>query len=172
MQLHGGTIEAASEGPGRGSEFSLRLPLPGDAPDTAVAAAPGGEAPVPARARLLVADDNRDAADTLGMLLEMKGYDVRVAYDGRGALALAQEFRPSVVLLDIGMPDLSGYEVARALREKPWGGALLVIALTGWGQDSDRQRAQDAGFDWHLTKPVDPDALQALIASRSAGQEP
>lgn len=171
MQLHGGSIEAASEGPGRGSEFILRLPLPDGDCATAASATGEGHAPAPRKSRVLVADDNTDAADTLGMLLELKGYDVRVAHGGRSALAVAREFHPHVALLDIGMPDLSGYDVARALRGDPSGTSMLLIALTGWGQDSDRQRAQDAGFDWHLTKPVDPDALQALLASRAAPQE-
>jgi CheY-like chemotaxis protein len=99
------------------------------------------------------------------MILEMGGHDVRVAHDGRAALSVAQSFRPDTVLLDIGMPQLNGYEVAQALRQEPWGTAIRLIALTGWGQESDRQLAIEAGFDRHLTKPVDPDALEAMLVS-------
>jgi CheY-like chemotaxis protein len=112
----------------------------------------------------LVADDNQDAADSLAMLLEMGGHEVRVAHDGRAALSLAQTFHPDTALLDIGMPQLNGYEVARALRREPWGAGITLIALTGWGQESDRQKAIDAGFDRHLTKPIDPDALESLMS--------
>jgi CheY-like chemotaxis protein len=114
----------------------------------------------------LIADDNRDAADSLSLLLELSGHEVRVAHLGQTALSLAQTFRPDVALLDIGMPDLSGYEVARALRKEPWAMDLQLIALTGWGQEDDRRRALEAGFDQHLTKPVNPDLLHGLIANR------
>jgi CheY-like chemotaxis protein len=114
----------------------------------------------------LIADDNRDAADSLSLLLELSGHEVRVAHLGQTALSLAQTFRPDVAFLDIGMPDMSGYEVARALRQEPWATSLQLIALTGWGQEDDRRRALEAGFDLHLTKPVDPDLLQRLIASQ------
>ena len=99
------------------------------------------------------------------MFLEMAGHEVRVVHDGRSALSVAQAFRPDTALLDIGMPQLNGYEVAQALRQEPWGASIALIALTGWGQEDDRKRAIDAGFDRHLTKPVDPDALVSLIAS-------
>jgi CheY-like chemotaxis protein len=117
---------------------------------------------------VLVVDDNRDAAQTLGLLLELCGHEVRVAHDGREALAIAEAFRPDAVLLDIGLPELDGYAVARALRGEGWARDLELIALTGWGQDEDRQKARDAGFDRHLTKPVDPDALQRLLERGSA----
>jgi CheY-like chemotaxis protein len=123
-------------------------------------------APPAARSRILIADDNRDAADSLSMLLELAGHEVRVAHHGRAALSLAQAFRPDVALLDIGMPDLSGYEVAQELRREPWGRGIQLIALTGWGQEKDRQQALEAGFNQHLTKPIDPDQLEALISSR------
>ena len=132
---------------------------------------PAEPAPAAARSRILVADDNRDAADSLSMLLELAGHEVRVAHLGRAALSLAQAFRPDVALLDIGMPDLSGYEVAQALRRESWGKGMQLIALTGWGQEKDRQRALEAGFDEHLTKPVDPDQLVALISSRRQTEE-
>jgi CheY-like chemotaxis protein len=163
-ELHGGTIEARSAGLGHGSEFTLRLPLsplrPGESPRAA------DPAPPAARSRILIADDNRDAADSLSMLLELAGHEVRVAHHGRAALSLAQAFRPDVALLDIGMPDLSGYEVAQELRREPWGRGIQLIALTGWGQEKDRQQALEAGFNQHLTKPIDPDQLEALISSR------
>ncbi|MCU0760622.1 MAG: PAS domain-containing protein [Steroidobacteraceae bacterium] len=164
VDLHGGSIEARSDGPGRGSEFIVHLPLPigsrgaGDEPDARLAAA----APRSGR-RVLVADDNRDAADSLGLILGMSGHEVRVAHGGREALAAAATFDPEVVLLDIGMPDMNGYDVARALRAAPGGGQLQLIALTGWGHPDDKRRAAEAGFDRHLTKPVDPAELEALL---------
>ena len=165
-ELHGGTVEARSGGLGQGSEFIVRLPLasPPPAPSPSVTA-PGPVAPV--RRRILIADDNRDAAETLSMLLELAGHEVRVAHLGRTALSLAQVFRPDTAVLDIGMPDLSGYEVAQNLRREPWAAGIQLIALTGWGQDSDRRLALEAGFDHHLIKPVDPNRLAGLIASRS-----
>jgi PAS domain S-box-containing protein len=164
-ELHGGSVEVRSAGLGHGSEFVVRLPF------LAAAAAPTLQAEAPVspvhRSRILVADDNIDAADSLAMILEMSGHDVRVAHDGRAALSVAQSFRPDTVLLDIGMPQLNGYEVAQALRQEPWGARITLIALTGWGQESDRLKAMDAGFDRHLTKPVDPAALEQLMSSPS-----
>jgi len=169
-ELHGGSVAARSAGLGHGSEFLLHLPLPVQAPDAASLGA--GPAPrTTERRKLLIVDDNRDAAESLAMLLEMAGHDVRVAYLGRTALAYAQTFRPDVALLDIGMPDLSGYEVARGLRQQPWAAGLQLIAITGWGQDEDRRRAAEAGFDNHLTKPIDPAQLERLIGNPAA-QEP
>lgn len=116
----------------------------------------------PAAGRVLVVDDNADAADSLVMLLQVRGDTVRVAYDGEEALAVEEEFRPGIVLLDIGMPKLSGYEVARRIRDVR-GPGVLIVAITGWGQDEDRQRAREAGFDHHFTKPVDYAALLEVI---------
>ena len=163
-ELHGGRIEARSGGLGLGSEFIVHLPLAARPQETSHPATDPEQAPS-ARRRILIADDNRDAAESLAMLLELAGHEVRVAHLGRAALALAQVFRPDTALLDIGMPDLSGYEVAQALRREAWSANILLIALTGWGQDSDRLRAIDAGFDHHLIKPVDPDHLTVLIAN-------
>ncbi len=161
VELHGGQVEARSAGLGQGSEFIVRLSLAGV---TTTPAAPITDAqPAPAGRRILVADDNRDAAESLAMLLEMAGHEVRVADHGRAALAVAQVFRPDTALLDIGMPDMSGYEVAQALRAEPWASQIRLIALTGWGQDADRKRALEAGFDQHVVKPVDPDRLAELI---------
>ena len=165
-ELHGGTVEAHSGGLGHGSEFIVRLPLA--LPQVATAPAftdPGPAAPL--RRRILIADDNQDAAESLSLLLQLVGHEVQVAHLGRAALSLAQVFRPDTALLDIGMPDLSGYEVAQILRREPWAMNIQLIALTGWGQDDDRRRALDAGFDHHLVKPVDPDQLVRLIAGRS-----
>jgi CheY-like chemotaxis protein len=120
------------------------------------------------RGRILVADDNRDAADSLQRILALYGHEVRVAYDGESALNVGSEFRPRVAILDIAMPGTDGYDVARALRRHQ-GGDVTLVALTGWGQDADRRRASDAGFDHHLIKPVDPQTLNALLASVSQG---
>jgi CheY-like chemotaxis protein len=155
VELHGGRAEARSGGAGRGSEFIVRLPLSA-ARDAPPHARPAG--------RVLVADDNADAAESIALLLELAGHEVRVAHTGHGALAVAREFRPDAALLDIGMPELSGYEVARELRREPWGAAINLIALRGWGREEDRLRALEAGFDRHLTKPIDPQALTALLS--------
>jgi len=162
-EMHGGTLDARSDGPGRGSEFTLRLPV-ADAPaqDTEAAA---GDAPALTQQRILVVDDNRDAADSLGMILRFLGADVRIAEDGPEALAVFPDYDPAVVLLDIGMPGMDGYEVARTLRSRYPERATAIVALTGWGQAEDRRRAQEAGFDHLMVKPADIDSLQALLAS-------
>ena len=168
VELHGGAIKAYSSGAGKGSRFTARLPL--IIPKAPMSGSPS-EAPlteVVRGRRILVADDNRDAADSLAMLLGMSGHEVRVAHGGRDALSLANVFRPTVALVDIGMPDLSGYEVASALRETPWGQDLCLIALTGWGQESDKRQSNDAGFNHHLTKPVDPEQIEAILAGPRA----
>jgi PAS domain S-box-containing protein len=162
VELHGGTVDAHSAGPGRGSEFIVRLP-------TVERPAPAGptRAPVPApprtSRRVLVVDDNVDGLETLALLLEMSGHQVRTASDGFAALVVAGEFRPEVVLLDIGLPGLDGYEVARRLRADPTFTGMRLIALTGWGQDTDRERSSQAGFDLHLVKPVDPAELRRVL---------
>jgi CheY-like chemotaxis protein len=160
LELHGGAIEARSAGIGRGAEFIVRLPLaPGAADRGRLTANRSNPVPV----RVVVADDNRDAADSLERILRLFGHDVRVAYDGAAAVALAEDFRPRVAVLDITMPGTNGYDVARKLRARHSEGITLV-ALTGWGQESDRKRALEAGFDYHLTKPVDPGKLNDLLA--------
>jgi len=162
VELHGGSVEARSEGIGKGSEFVVTLPLAGvESANDVQPATPGAERDARPR-RILVVDDNRDAADSLCMLLKSRGHQIRVAYDGLEAVGAAVAFRPDVVLLDIGLPKLSGYEAARRIREAGGADALLV-AVTGWGQDEDRRRAREAGFDHHLTKPVDPVAISRLI---------
>jgi CheY-like chemotaxis protein len=140
----------------------VRLPLAGG-PVTMERRAPRAEPPQAAPLRILVADDNRDAADSLQRILALYGHEVRVAYDGASAVSVGDAFRPRVAILDIAMPGTNGYEVARALRTRH-GGEVTLVALTGWGQDADRRRAAEAGFDHHLTKPIDPHTLNALLA--------
>ena len=161
-ELHGGRIEARSDGPERGSEFAVCLPLSAEEAANDPSAKDASPQPIVAPRRILVVDDNRDAADSLSMLLHARGHDVRVAYDGLEAVGAAIAFQPDVVLLDIGLPKLYGYDAARRIRELRGDGVLLV-AITGWGQEEDRRRAREAGFDHHLTKPVDPEAISRLI---------
>ena len=167
VQMHGGSVEARSEGNGRGSEFVVRLPvaLP------LVADKPADQASAVrhiAPQRILIADDNLDSATTLAMLLAKMGNETLMAHDGQEALDAAAAFRPDVMFLDIGMPRLNGYEVCRRLRQEVWGKNILVIALTGWGQDEDRRLSSEAGFDFHVVKPVLPAALEKLLAGATA----
>jgi CheY-like chemotaxis protein/anti-sigma regulatory factor (Ser/Thr protein kinase) len=163
LAMHDGRIEARSEGPGRGSEFIVRLPL---AAGPLPARDPEAEAPrVAAGRRIMVVDDNRDAADSLGELLRTLGADVCVAHSGAEALRALTAARPAVVLLDLGMPTMDGYEVARRIRARPEGRDVVLIALTGWGQEDDRRRSREAGFDHHLIKPADLQALQTALAA-------
>ena len=172
VEMHGGTITAASDGEGRGSTFTIRLPLlPADAPiPEAPAAAGNGEGPRPRR--VLVVDDNADAADSLALLLEISGHDVRTAYDGLQAVAAAAEFRPDLVLMDVGMPRLNGLDATRRIRAEGWGRGVHIVALTGWGQEQDRRNSADAGADGHLVKPVAPEAVFALLARLGGGPPP
>jgi signal transduction histidine kinase/ActR/RegA family two-component response regulator len=170
VRMHGGDIDASSRGPGQGSQFTVRFPR-GE-----VAAAIYGTRATPSipgsdrRRRLLVADDNADAADTMASLLQLEGYEVHVAYDGEQALQQFVVHEPAVALLDVGMPKLSGYEVARAIRGLRGGQGTVLIAITGWGQLHDRGAAFEAGFDHHTTKPVDPARVIALIDSAGHAQ--
>jgi len=162
VELHGGAISVRSDGPGFGSEFTVRLPrreLHGSREPKAEETL----APRAARRRVLIADDNRDAAESLGILLEMEGHEVVLAHDGKEALDAFEHEHPEVVLLDIGMPEMNGYEVARRVRQDPAGRDTTLVAVTGWGQDSDRARAVEAGFDYHFTKPVEPRRLVDLL---------
>ena len=169
VQMHGGLVEARSDGLGRGSKFIVRLP---------VALSLVGNGPVdeakPVRPtkclRILVVDDNLDAAESLAMLLAAEGNETRTANDGLEALDVAAAFEPDAILLDIGMPKLNGYEVCRRIRQQAWSTNTVVIALTGWGQDEDRRRTRDAGFDFHLVKPVLPEALEKLLACVTAAK--
>jgi CheY-like chemotaxis protein len=170
VEMHGGQVDVHSEGRGQGSEFIVTLPL-------AAVQAAHVEAPRPdadetrggAAARVLVVDDNADAAESMGMVLELLGLEHRIAFDGPTALDLVASFEPDVMLLDIGMPGMDGYEVARRLRDLPNGSAVRLIALTGWSQPQDRERTRAAGFDHHLSKPVDIGALQALLEGDAPG---
>lgn len=165
VKLHGGAIEVRSEGEGRGSEFLVKLPM----------SVVKGEAPAPtpaatenqhryASSLILIVDDNIDAAASLAMLLELSGNEVLIANSGQDAVAIARRCHPPIVILDIGLPGLDGYQIAQILRQEPWAKELMLIALTGWGQIEDKQRALAVGFDYHFTKPVDSDAIEATIA--------
>jgi PAS domain S-box-containing protein len=166
--LHGGTVDAKSEGIGHGSEFTVRLPVVAQAREPA--APPAAREPdVGPALRVLVVDDNRDAADSCATLLELGGHSVLTAYRGERALELAESFRPNVILLDIGLPDINGYDVAHRIRSSPWGSGLSLVAVTGWGQEADRRRAFEVGFDHHLTKPVAPDAIESLLGRLASG---
>ncbi len=172
VEMHGGRIEAHSEGVGKGSEFIVRLPVERPVAPAGSSGATSDAVPAPPAGprRILIADDLRDSADSLAMLLEAMGHEVHVAYDGKQALHMAEALRPEVTLLDLGMPELNGYEACRRIREASWGRSMVLIAQTGWGQEEDRRRTQDAGFDHHIVKPIDPDALDAVfrtIAARS-----
>jgi len=169
VELHGGSIGVHSDGPGRGSEFTIRLPLMSDraaAPArhtmTTSTAAPGR--------RILIVDDNEDGAESLAMLLEFGGHETHLAHDGQQAIAAAERLRPDAMLLDIGLPGLNGYEVCRRIRNEPWGKNVMMVALTGWGQEEDRLRSNEAGFDAHMVKPVDHELLSRLLDSIPPGQ--
>jgi CheY-like chemotaxis protein len=162
VALHGGALEARSEGLGHGSEFTVRLPMQHDAVVTPVKAAEDEGAP-PVRRRLLVVDDNLDAANALRYLLENDGHEVKVAADGATGVALAREFKPDVLLLDIGLPRLSGYEIAKLVRSDESLRNVVIIAITGYGQAEDRARAMASGFDHYLTKPVEFGELRRLF---------
>jgi PAS domain S-box-containing protein len=165
VELHGGTIQAYSAGPGAGSRFEVRLP-DAQRPDAGPAEQAHASQPAASPARvILLADDNVDAAEVLAELLRVEGHEVVVAHDGHAAAELATRVRPHVLVLDIGMPGLNGYEVARTVRAQEWGGSALLIAATGWGQEEDRRKALDAGFDLHFTKPFAPEQLLSAIAS-------
>jgi len=163
VQMHGGSVQAESAGEGKGSEFVVRLPIHEPRPAASPAPAPARQ-PSAGR-RILVVDDNHDSAESLAMLLNITGNQTFTAHDGADALDAAAKQRPDVVLLDIGLPTLNGYEVCRRIREEPWGKEMVLIALTGWGQDEDRRRSHEAGFDGHLVKPVNYPALIALLDS-------
>jgi len=164
-ELHDGTVEVHSDGSAQGSEFVVSLPVFREVQGEVPLAAPLADR-LPTRARrILVVDDNRDSAGSLAVLLRMAGHETRTAFDGLEALEAASEFKPDVVLLDIGLPRLNGFEAAHELRQQPWGKKVLLIALTGWGQDEDRRKTRDAGFDAHLVKPVDQAQLAKLLAA-------
>ena len=171
--LRGGDVTAFSQGGGSGSEFVLRLPILIEAAPQPPVPGSGRLASTPPRARrILVADDNEDAATTLAQLLDVLGHQTRIAFDGEAAVEAALAFRPDLALLDIGMPRFNGYAVARKLREQPWGTSMVLVALTGWGQEDDRRQSGAAGFDHHLVKPVDFDALLQILGETAAAPGP
>ncbi len=165
--MHGGRIEARSDGLNKGSEFLVYLPrsIIVDTP----AQCPGWTRSIASHVekRVLIADDHHDGAEMLRLLLAQCGHDVSVAHGGADAFDLARREKPQIAVLDIGMPDLNGYEVATRIRAEAWGNDITLIAVTGWGQEDDKRRAQAAGFDFHLTKPIDPQALVKLIDDRN-----
>ncbi len=165
VEMHGGSVSARSEGPGRGSEFVVRLPIMFETPNTQQTPEPTvSDLTRKTSRRILVVDDNRDSATTLAMLLKLTGNETHTAYDGLAAVEAAETFRPDVVLLDLGLPKLNGFEAARKIREQPWGKSIVLVALTGWGQEDDRRKSSEAGFNGHLVKPVDHAALMKLLA--------
>ncbi len=167
VEMHGGSVEARSEGPGRGSEFIVRLPV---VEDSSLKQSVKNDATKNSSLRILVVDDNRDGANSLSLMLKLMGNETRTAYDGEEAVSAAAMFRPEVILMDIGMPKLNGNEACRRIRELNWERQPFMIAQTGWGQDGDRQRTQDAGFDHHLVKPVEIAALTKLLAGLKAAK--
>ncbi len=166
VEMHGGSVEARSDGHGMGSDFAVRLPV---VPYVAQSKIADEHATDPSsRRRVLVVDDNRDAAMSLAMMLKLMGNETKTAHDGFEALEVAAVFRPDLILLDIGMPRLNGHETARRIREQPWDKGVVLVALTGWGQEEDRRMSDAAGFDAHLVKPIEPSALEKLLASLPA----
>jgi CheY-like chemotaxis protein/two-component sensor histidine kinase len=164
-EMHGGTVAVHSDGPGAGSEFVIRLPR-----SHAVVAPERTKAPRGERRRVLIVDDSTDGAESMAMLLDFLGHETHKAYDGHTAVAEAERLRPDVVLLDIGLPGLNGYEVCAHIRTQPWGKAMMLVAVTGWGQEEDRHRSKAAGFDAHLVKPVSHERLAEVLATPPATQ--
>ncbi len=167
VEMHNGTVEVHSEGLGKGSEFVVRLPVSQEAIEDrrSVAAERSTHVPSPSGLRLLVVDDNQDAAVSLAMLLQLQGHEVRVAHSGMAALEMTRSYLPHVIFLDIGMPGMDGYEVARRMRQQPGLENVVLAALTGWGQQEDRRRTSEAGFNHHLVKPPEPTALAGVLDS-------
>ncbi|MCY7370056.1 MAG: response regulator, partial [Polaromonas sp.] len=168
VEMHGGTVVANSAGEGRGSCFTVCVPALSSY-DPSAPAPLGGDVTM-GQHRVLVADDNQDAASTLSMLMEVMGHEVRTAHDGIEAVAMAEAFVPELILLDIGMPGIDGYEACRRIRKLPWGPQARIVAMTGWGQEDDRRRSHEAGFDQHLVKPADPAEIERLLISMRGPQ--
>ncbi len=165
VQMHGGSVEAQSDGPGTGSVFIVRLPLIQEAnADVTQPRMDGADLGAQPKRRILVADDNVDAAATLALLLQMQGHDARTATDGRQAVDLASVFRPDIIFMDVGMPRMDGLEATRQIRAQPWGKSIVIVALTGWGQAADRQATQLVGMDLHLVKPINLEAIAAVLS--------
>jgi two-component system CheB/CheR fusion protein len=171
VEMHGGTVTATSEGLGRGSEFVVRLPaLPETEPASGLTEPGGGVRHIPPtpQRRVLIVDDNVDSAVSLAMLLQLQRHEVNVAHDGQEALEAVQRYRPEIVFIDIGLPGMDGHEVARRLRREHGREKLVLVAMTGYGQDEDRRKSQEAGFDAHIVKPVDLSELQTFLAGGSS----
>jgi CheY-like chemotaxis protein len=163
--MHGGTIEARSEGPGKGSVFTIRVPYAKPVEETQSDEQESAPTATPAL-RILIVDDNQAAAEMLSLVVERAlGHETRTAHDGIEAIEVAAYFLPDVVLMDLGMPNMNGYEAARLIRQQPWGAEMILIAITGWGQEEDKQRSKAAGFNAHLVKPVEAGELQKLFAT-------
>ena len=170
VEMHDGHIEVRSDGPDKGSEFLVRLPILLEQPAARETIAAGDRATPASQLRILVVDDNRDAATSLSMMVQIMGNSVLTAHDGEEAVTMAQKHRPDVILLDIGMPKMNGYEAARAIRKEPWGQNMVLIAVTGWGQPEDKRKSAEAGFDHHMVKPVDPQILIEKLAELPAAK--
>jgi CheY-like chemotaxis protein len=170
VEMHDGRVTAHSEGRGHGSTFAVRLPLLVEGRAFVPPSEPARDAPPTTRGRILVVDDNRDGAESLALLLGRTGADTRIAYDGNEAIDAAASFRPDVILLDLGLPKLNGYEACRAIRAEAWGRDIVIVALTGWGQEEDRRRSAEAGFDGHLVKPVEHAALTTVLEELAASR--
>lgn len=170
VELHGGSVEAKSQGDGMGSEFTVRLPVVQSHTEVHSTEVPAD--PPTLRRRILVVDDNRDSATSLAMMLTIMGNETQTAHDGEEGLNVAAEFRPEVVLMDIGMPKMNGYDAARRIRTESWGQEIILVAVTGWGQDDDRRRSREAGFDHHIVKPVEPAALVQILNAFSVPKTP
>jgi signal transduction histidine kinase/ActR/RegA family two-component response regulator len=166
VKLHGGNVSAYSGGLGKGSQFTIRLPaLPAHRQATPEPGPGAGRSGTEKHCRILVVDDNEDSADSLAMLLHMLGHEVKTANDGESALGAAAEFRPDVAILDIGLPKVNGYDLAKQIREHPWARDMVLVALTGWGQEEHRRRSAESGFNHHLIKPVEFEVLQQILAA-------
>jgi len=163
VQMHGGSVHAKSDGH-KGSEFVVRLPIAYAELETPVASVPD-RVVVTGQRRILVVDDNRDSAPSLAMMLELMRNEARSTYDGLEALEMAEKFLPDIILLDIGMPRMNGHDACRQIRQEPWGKDVVLVAMTGWGQEDDRRRSRDAGFDFHLVKPIEFAALEELLVT-------
>jgi CheY-like chemotaxis protein len=173
VEMHDGTVTAASAGQGKGSTFTVTLPaLGGPADPSAGGPTDGGRTAAGPRRRILVVDDNRDSADSMAMILKLTGNDVVTAHDGVEAVEAAGKFRPQVILMDVGMPRLNGYDATRLIREQPGGPSAIIIALTGWGQAGDRALSKAAGCDGHLVKPVDLSDLETLLTEIEGAATP
>jgi CheY-like chemotaxis protein/anti-sigma regulatory factor (Ser/Thr protein kinase) len=165
VEMHGGRVEAQSDGPGKGSEFVVTLPVVTTTADASPSENDRSEYNQPSsRRRIVVADDNEDSATSLAMMLTIMGHEVRAVHDGREAIEVAAASRPDVVILDIGMAKLNGYDTCRQIKAQPWAKKTVLIAVTGWGQEEDRRRSREAGFDYHLVKPVDPSMIATLLS--------